>query len=721
MACYFNFHSIEDETGYFHESDIDYPALMNKHIQKHTSSLQPLFEAISNSFEATSDENDEICISMNFSKMGSDFPRSLLSICISDTGHGFCADDLTRLKRLFDDSKGKNNLGSGRVQYLHFFDKTDIYTIYKEGGKLFQRRLVMSMKFYQLHHSVLWIGDPKEVSSDARTGTTITFYGLLSENDKQAYNELTCSDFRDSILSHYLGRLCMHAPHCPKLYFNEYIMEVHNTAEDCAILNEDLPVHEFSDSFPVCYSKLGRDGKLIKLKKCENFTLQSFKLPTKTQRSNEVKVMSKGEEVGNSGMRFSLITNAPKVDDCYRLFLLSSQYLTKKDTDLRGNLSLASTESIVKLKDVFNQEPEEVLLDDIERQTIESVSNHYPSIKDSKENAEARLKELIERYSLDETTVNSLIKNPTVPPITVFKEVFSKEAEEKAKSYDELNKVFDSLKELDPASKTFTTALNLKIKKVSSLIPEINKIELLNYTSKRKVVLLLLEDILKKRLYIQHTQKRSKKDNSETMLHQLLFPKKSENPLNSNLWIINEDYIHYKGLSEFELNKIHYDGKLVLRDDLSQDELNRLNEFRNQFDKRPDILLFPQERKCVIIELKSTGVDISKHINQVKGYASLIREFAKEEFLVDEFFCYLIGEDFGFDEVQRADSNFNPDFTNSFLFYESDNGVYGGLNRTKAKIRYEIYKYSTLLRKAELRNKIFTDKIAIDANTDGNE
>jgi hypothetical protein len=46
--------------------------------------------------------------------------------------------------------------------------------------------------------------------------------------------------------------------------------------------------------------------------------------------------------------------------------------------------------------------------------------------------------------------------------------------------------------------------------------------------------------------------------------------------------------------------------------------------------------------------------------------------------------------------------------------------VYGGEKRSPAKIRYEVYHYSTLLERAILRNKIFTDKISVDPNYDGN-
>lgn len=40
--------------GTFVPQDISYPTLMKKHVKKHSSYFQPIFEAISNSLEATS-------------------------------------------------------------------------------------------------------------------------------------------------------------------------------------------------------------------------------------------------------------------------------------------------------------------------------------------------------------------------------------------------------------------------------------------------------------------------------------------------------------------------------------------------------------------------------------------------------------------------------------------------------------------------------------------
>lgn len=54
--------------GTFVPQDISYPTLMKKHVKKHSSYFQPIFEAISNSLEATSGKDDVITIRINKAK-----------------------------------------------------------------------------------------------------------------------------------------------------------------------------------------------------------------------------------------------------------------------------------------------------------------------------------------------------------------------------------------------------------------------------------------------------------------------------------------------------------------------------------------------------------------------------------------------------------------------------------------------------------------------------
>lgn len=713
--------SFKENEGTYCPAGADYPSMMKKQITKHENKLQPVFEAITNSFEALTEKNKEIRIRLNFSKTLSKDQRDFNSIIISDSGHGITCDDLNRMEILFDSSKGFNNFGSGRIQYLHFFEHTDIHTVYKIGEKKYLRRLVMSEKFYELHRSVLWEGNPEEVDDDMPLGTTVGFFTLRNKDDISYYNELSSKKLRDEVYNRYLGRMCMQSLECPQIYFEEFINNVHNKKNDLAINKSDIPSSEKSMKFSVNYKELNGNGILEKSKDKESFVIQSFKLPLTTLYKNEVKIISKGEVTPANGLSFPFIEQAPKIDDSYRLFLISSRYFSDKDTDKRGYLRLVNTEQLKKERSIYNQNPKDIVIEDIQEKSTEKISNSYPKIKECKEANEANIERLVQLYSLDEKKVRKLVSKPNTTTLDVFTEVYTDEAQEKATQYNRLNDIMNSLDELNPQDKDFEKLLEEKIKKVAKLVPEINRLELLNYVTKRKAVLKLFEDIITKKLNVQNEKGREQKDNSETLIHRLLFPKKSSDVLSSNIWLINEDFIHYSGVSDTEFRNMKFNGQNFFRTDLTEEEEKRLNSYRQKrLTHKPDILLLPSERKCIIIELKGVSIPVAKYIDQVFTYASLIREFADEKFLVDEFYCYLIGQDFSYDDVKRAEKDFNYDFSKTFMVYESKSAIYGGEKRGDAKCRFVICRYSDLLDRAKLRNKIFTDKISTNHSNSGN-
>jgi hypothetical protein len=54
----------------------------------------------------------------------------------------------------------------------------------------------------------------------------------------------------------------------------------------------------------------------------------------------------------------------------------------------------------------------------------------------------------------------------------------------------------------------------------------------------------------------------------EKLLHNLIFQQSSNNPGESDLWLINEDFIYFKGTSEAQLGKILLDDKKILKEEL---------------------------------------------------------------------------------------------------------------------------------------------------------
>ena len=697
--------------GTFVPQDISYPTLMKKHVKKHSSYFQPIFEAISNSLEATSGKDDVITIRINKAKTLNHEQYSFLSIDIIDTGIGFNDDNFGRLRRLYDESKGQNNFGTGRVQYLHFFNNTDIYSVFEEEGLKYKRRIVLSKNFYATQKSVIWSSEKEVVDIATPIGTMVSFYYPLNDEDQEKYNELTTIELRDRILIHYLSRFCLNRDNLQQIKLECYINSIHNKDSDQIITGKDIPQPDYTDSVQVNYSKISVDGNtIIKTPNTEEFIINSYSLPCSIQKRNEVKLTSKNETVEVSGIDFSLIKDSPKINNSYLLFLISSSYLTQQDSDLRGQLAIYSRKDFLKKRNLFSGE-EQILTDDIEEKVTSSITTHYKSISKVKESFEAQIDELAEMFSLDRTVLNEVGYKAGDSDQSILKKVYEYNADISAKHDAGIKSVMDSLKELTPSSKDFKKKLNEKVKRVSELVPQINRTELVRYISKRKIILDLMQKTLDKQLDCQQKNSKGKKINHESFLHNILFSQHSDNPLDSNLWMINDDFIHYKGISESELRNIKVGSELFFREDLTKEELEELTAYnRDKLGNRPDILLFPKEHKCIIIELKSMDADVSKFVSQVSQYAGLIRQYAKERFEITTFYAYLIGESFTLSEVKRANPFFKKAYYFDYLFCPNY-PVDGGENRRDGEMYIEVIKYSTLLERAVFRNKIFTDKI----------
>ena len=99
--------------------------------------------------------------------------------------------------------------------------------------------------------------------------------------------------------------------------------------------------------------------------------------------------------------------------------------------------------------------------------------------------------------------------------------------------------------------------------------------------------------------------------------------------------------------------------------------MNSLGEKR--LNKRPDILLFPSEHKCVIIELKSLDANVSDYLGQITQYASFIRSYTTDDFRIDTFYGYLVGEALEPKDVRAVDNDFkfDPKFNFCYRPYKS--------------------------------------------------
>ena len=178
-------------------------------IPKSRRPLAPVFEAISNALEAIAERHKTATaaqpglIILRFYFTGLlDKERELERIEVSDNGIGFDADNFERFGTFLDRSKGYNNRGSGRVQFLHFVEQLDVTSHYAADGKIFKRHFLCNPKTYITELTNEPAGPATSID------TTIAMGGFLHKDAIKAYFDgLSVAELRSALKSQYLLRL----------------------------------------------------------------------------------------------------------------------------------------------------------------------------------------------------------------------------------------------------------------------------------------------------------------------------------------------------------------------------------------------------------------------------------------------------------------------------------------------------------------------------------
>lgn len=304
--------------GIFSPNSVDYNSLMRRRIKKANNPLQPIFEAFSNSLEATSGKHNSIHIELHHIKDKNLFgdKYSFAAFSIVDDGEGFTPASFLRFEKLYDESKNKNNLGSGRVQYLHFFKNTIIESTYSIEGETRKRKIELSKNFYNEFGSVIRSIDENITSNIPVTNSTrVSFFYALSDEDKAKYEQLTCKELKDAILKRYVNVFCLNRDNLQNIYIDHYVNGIFDEENSSKITTDDIPTVDYEETVPIHYSTLSNKGtSVIKCSQSEDFVIRSYRLPSNILPRNEVRLTSKGEAFCHQGFNFSLITEAPRIE-----------------------------------------------------------------------------------------------------------------------------------------------------------------------------------------------------------------------------------------------------------------------------------------------------------------------------------------------------------------------------------------------------------------------
>jgi hypothetical protein len=695
------------ESNQFIISDgLYWPEILRKDVPKSITALQPVYEAFTNAIEAIRDKQKrksehkgEIVIKIYSIETTVEDSFSFSSLSITDNGIGFSDEQFERFNIFRDVRKNYKNLGSGRVQYVHYFDTTTVKSIFEQDGKFFEREFLVSKREDFLKQNAIVKHRHCKETYTTDTGTTVTFSTLLEKSG--IYNDLNEQTLKKKLLERYIHYFCYNKGKLPQIKIEFHVQS--ELKGESSISQVDIPSIDKTKSTELQYSRKSSTG-IEKTEKTEQFTIDAFKVSKNLLKENKLNLVSKGEVIEESDVTLESLASGDIVKGNKYLFLVSSNYIDSRDTNLRGVLNIPTKDSFQK--DLFANK-EEILIEDIQEEVNSSINSMYPEIEEVKQKHQEEFAKLKEMFLLDDETAKDINVSINDTGSKILEKFYEAEAKKTALFDASIKESIDKLENFDTTSPAYQDELKIAIDELVKTIPLQNKKALTHYVARRKLVLELFQKILDN----ETSKLKSGGRIDEDVLHNLIFQQSSSDSMNSDLWLVNEEYIYFKGVSEGLLGQIKLDGSKILKDVLTPEEQEyRTKQGGDAKLKRTDIMLFPAEAKCIIIELKAPGENISEHLNQINRYASLINNLSIDSLKFNTFYGYLIGESIDPDDVIDNDSDF-INAPNLGYIYRPFKRIVGKFGRVDGSLYTEIIKYSTLLERAKLRNKIFVEKL----------
>lgn len=691
--------------------------------KKADSQLQFLYEAFMNSWEAivekyTSNHINKGKISIKLFLKGNllsdrnnvyDFEK----FEIEDNGIGLNEKNYSRLLTLRDDSKKMSNKGTGRIQYIHFFDVTKIKSTYKSKDTSYKEiEVTLSKKEAFLKNNAIIRLDKEVDSVLSDSGCRVTFINPLDKKDLSYFSSLSAEAIKTNFIKHFLSLFCENRAMLPQI--NVIVYHDEEEFKKLQVLEGDISKPDKEESLEIAYSKLDERNKIVKSEKTETFQLKAFKLSSSELKNNGIYLVSKGST--GKTIDIDTLKKDDEINGKRYMFLLSGQYLDDRDQDDRGNIRLIESKEFRSQNEGNLFAEEEILFESVKEEANERINSLYKELESKNQEKNKNIDELREMFLLNSKTVESIRKKirNTDSDEKILKVIYEADSEIEAEKDNQIKEQLEALKKITPdKTENYQKELQKMVDEFVKLIPLQNRTTLSRYVARRKLVLDLFGQILNKELEEVRSNKKGRID--EKLLHNLIFQQSSESecPEDSDLWLINEEYIYFKGFSESKLDDVKIGDDYLFKRESDMEEEEKEYKYKNNKDageRRPDVLLFPKEGKCIIIEFKAPDVDVSNHLNQINRYARLINNLSSNKIIINTYYGYLIGESIDIDEVQDADSDFISSANLNYIYrpYKKITGKFG---RENGALYTEIIKYSTLLERAQLRNQIFIDKL----------
>lgn len=706
-------------------------------VKKSDDPFAPLKEAITNSFDAIKGRlntgqkfNPHISLKMFFKTQknaANEEEKWLESIEIVDNGIGFIKDWFKRYTDLAENTKQMNNRGTGKLQMFHRFKKISLDSVFLENDGWYRRK-----DSWDLSGNASELVAPEHLQEQKDTETIVKLENFYGEEDFYARYLSSPLNLKQDILKRFLLRLYLSNKQ-DGLVFTLSVICNDKQIENYELNEANIPQPDKEESvtvYPEKFLIMTQDNKTT-IQWEKNFeqphilNIKRFALKSDIMDENAISMCSKDIEVEK--FPFGLGNNKSDYNGYRYITSISGDILNTNVNEAVDKFTFQKKSDVEKMLrekiqngGFLNLAEECLYREEINNTVTEKLNSVYSDVKKIEDDKKATLLALAKQHGIPEDIVSNIHVELGDNPDKIVEKMYVAQAKSEAKENIETIKKYNCLKHLNPISPTYKEDFNKISVELLSEIPQQNKDELARYIIRRNMIVDLLRMSLENSLDIQKDWEQSKLNDSkvkaqpERIIQNLIFPKGKTDKAN-NLWILNEEFVHFDGYADTRLEDIEINGVKLLQDGVDiKKALEQVDiEWEEYLANRPDICLFPEEGKCIIIEFKAPSVDLSQHTLQIPKYAKLIANYSrKPNFVFNQFFGFLVGNTIN--QVKLDTDLWKKVPFGEHRVYPSKNvTTIGGEEGTIANLYQEMIKLSGIADRAQLRNKSFSDKLGI--------
>ena len=633
------------------------------------------------------------------------------SISCSDNGIGLGDDEIKAF--VTKDSSYKDDLniqgigeckGSGRIQFLRYFSKMKIKSVFFDGNNFYQRELNIGDSDKEIDESSF----VKEKVDSGDVGFEIKLDGLkkdahsnICQYTKDIRRSFSAKEVKKHILVRFLHRLVTLKETLGDFQI-DFTSSYKGKKEKSWLTREDLPnaTAQKAVAFPF---PNGTNGGNI------DFMIHHYRLNKKKYDlvKNVVALCAKSaivDDITSKFLRSKTLENND-VDGYYHIVLIESSYLDRHVNEQRDGYDLPENSPNEDQGNLFGYEVSmEDIYDTITDEVIKMIS---PPDWDQNE----VVKNVEKKYGIPSSmlTDSKIRVNYGDSAESVVKRVLSKHQEKIVKGTSEIFDIKEEILALKPDSDDFRDKVNKLAWKHTSLLKNEDMANLAQVIVRRAAVLEILSLVVEEKLKCQIDSEARKRN--EALIHNIFFPmrKDSEEVSEHDIWILNEEYHYYDYIaSDKPLSSLKIDDKQLFEPDID-DGLKSIME-KNSKDsalKRPDIAIFNKKGAAIIVEFKAPGVSMDDHIGDLMEYAQLLA--AKSKGKLKQFYGYLIG------------SKVEPRRLYKYTKFPSGRGFFSTVDVTEhetgaslGELYSEILFYDDIISRANARLEVYKEKLGLD-------